>query len=58
MTGRVLLGIIAALRAVLIPGQAELMCTQLLTWPTLRLPRPRAVIAGDPLEAAAEAPAA
>ena len=59
MTARVLLGIIAALRAVLIPGQAELMCSQPLTWPELRLrlPRTRAALAGEPLEVAAEAPA-
>ena len=50
-------GILAALRAVLIPGEAALMCSQPLSWPVLRLPRPRAAIAGEPLEVAAEAPA-
>ena len=58
MTARVLLGIFAALRAVLIPGEAALMCRQPLSWPALRLPRPRPAIVGEPLEVAAEAPVA
>jgi hypothetical protein len=39
MTARVLLGIVAALRAVLIPGEAGLMTATTLEWPR-RLRRP------------------
>jgi len=41
VTARLLLGIVAALRAVLIPGQAELMMSQPLSWPRWSLPTPR-----------------
>jgi hypothetical protein len=39
MAARVLLGVIAALRAVLIPGQAELLTSQPLRWPGPSLSR-------------------
>jgi hypothetical protein len=57
MATRVLLGIIAALQAVLIPGQAAVRCSEPLTWPRLSLPRLRRGVAGDLGEVAAEAPA-
>jgi hypothetical protein len=52
MAARVLLGVFAALRAVLIPGQAELLTSQPLRWPGLNLQRPQlrrslAVASGD-----------
>ncbi len=50
MAARVLLGIFAALRAVLIFGEAALMCSQPLSWPRLRLARARAAVAYTPAE--------
>jgi hypothetical protein len=38
MAARLLLGVIAALRAVLIPGQAALLMTEPLAWPKPALP--------------------
>ena len=58
MAARMLLGIFAALRAVLIPGEAAVMCSEPLRWPRLRRPLGRSVVAGDLAEIAAEAPAA
>ena len=59
MTGRVLLGILAALRAVLIPGEAALLCSRPLTWPKKpSVLRARSAGRGDLAEVAAEAPAA
>ena len=39
MVARLLVGIVAALHAVLITGQVERLSSQPLSWPTLRLPR-------------------
>lgn len=58
MAGRLLLGIIAALRAVLIPGQAELMASQPLIWPGAEVLAPLAPAPGDSRDVLLEAPAA
>jgi hypothetical protein len=53
---RLLLGIVAALRAVLIPGEAELLSTQPLRWPS-RNPARRdgtAAVPGDRRESAGQ----
>ena len=47
MVARLLLGIVAALRAVLITGQVEQLSSQPLSWPRLSLPRAPAVPPGD-----------
>jgi hypothetical protein len=49
MTGRVLLGVVAALRAVLVPGEAGMMAMTPLQWPRLRRVR-----LGRPAPTAAE----
>lgn len=57
MLARLLLGIGAALRAVLITGQADLLSNQSLSWPRLKAPRTIAAHPGDhealPIEASA-----
>jgi hypothetical protein len=58
MVARVLLGSFAALRAVLITGQADLLSSQPLSWPTLRLPRRLAANPGDRAGVGGKAPAA
>lgn len=55
MAGRLLLGIVAALRAVLIPGQVELLTSQPLSWPRLRLADTLPAAPGDRRELAPEA---
>jgi hypothetical protein len=54
MAARLLLGVIAALRAVLIPGEAGVLMTEPLAWPKWALPS----LLPSPLRAPAERRAA
>jgi hypothetical protein len=55
MATRVLLGIVAALRAVLIPGDADRLLSQPLRWPPPRLKR--AALAAPPTVSQHQPPA-